>query len=70
MHPRLLRDLADIIAKSLSILSERSWQLGEVPVNWKKGSIVSIFKKGRKEEPGNYGPVSLTSVSGETMEHS
>lgn len=48
----------------LSILSERSWQSEEIPGDCKKANITPVFQKGKKENPGNYKPVSLTSVPG------
>jgi len=62
MHPRVLRELADVIAEPLSITFERSLRTGEVPEDWGKAIVTPIFKTGKKEDPGNYRPVSLTSI--------
>ncbi|PKU42867.1 rna-directed dna polymerase from mobile element jockey- hypothetical protein [Limosa lapponica baueri] len=68
MHPRELRELADVIAESLSIVFGRSWRTGEVPEDWRKANITPDFKKGKMEDPGKYKPVSLTCVCGKVME--
>ncbi|TRZ07879.1 hypothetical protein HGM15179_019227 [Zosterops borbonicus] len=43
--------------------------LGEVPEDWKKANATLVIKKGKKEYPGNYQPVSLASIPGKVMEH-
>jgi len=39
-----------------------------VPEDWRKASVTPVFRKGKKEDPGNYSPFSLTSVLGKMME--
>jgi len=54
MYLRILRKLADLVAKTLLVIFEKPWQSGEVSGDWKKGNITSIFKKSRKDDPMNY----------------
>jgi len=62
IHPRVLRELAENLAKPLSIIYQQSWLIGEVPDDWRISFVTSIYKKGWKEDPRNYRPVSLILV--------
>ncbi|GAB0203692.1 mitochondrial enolase superfamily member 1 [Grus japonensis] len=68
IHPRVLRKLAEALTKPLSIIYQQFWLTGEVPVDWRLANVMPIYMKGRKEDLGNYRPVSLTSVPGKVME--
>jgi len=53
IHSRVLRELA-----------ECSWSTREAPEDWRLANVTPIYKKSHKEDPENYRPVSLTSMSG------
>ena len=38
-----------------------------VPPKWREGHIVNLFKKGDKEDPGNYRGITLLSVVGKVF---
>ncbi|CAM4371744.1 unnamed protein product [Caretta caretta] len=62
LHPRILKELAPEIASPLARIFNESVNSGVVPYDWRTANTVPIFKKGEKSDPGNYRPVSLTSV--------
>ena len=68
VHPRVLRVLAEVIAKLCSTIYQQSWSTGEVPDDWRLANVTLSCKKDCKEDLGNYRPVSLTSVPGNVIE--
>ena len=42
---------------------------GAIPDDWKTANVVPIFKKGDRNRPETYRPVSLTSIACKTLEH-
>jgi len=68
VHPRVLRDLADMVAKTLSIILQQSWLTGDVPADCRLANVTPIFRKSWKNDPASYRPISFTSVPGNVME--
>ena len=68
IHPLMLTRLAEYLKKPLAFLFNKTLETGEVPADWKKANISSIFKKGAKNRAENYRPISLTSIVCKLME--
>ena len=67
-HPLILKEIAEAIAEPLSIIFNKSFNEGCLPEAWKEAHVIPLFKKGKKSQPGNYRPVSLTSIVCKIME--
>ncbi|CAM5124933.1 unnamed protein product [Natator depressus] len=67
-RPGTMKELTEEISEAFASIFEKSWKTGEIPEDWKRAHIVLIYKKRNKGNPGNYRPVSLTSVPGKIME--
>ena len=60
--PKLLKEIVEQINTPLAQLFNFSLEEGIVPSEWKEANITPLFKKGSRNKPENYRPVSLTSV--------
>ena len=57
-----------MISSPLATVMRKTLEEGEVPEDWRTANVSPIYKKGAKHSPGNYRPVSLTSVCCKMME--
>ena len=60
--------MAEALADPLTLVLNKILSTGTLPQLWKDANVTPIFKKGKKSSPGNYRPVSLTSVICKLME--
>ncbi|KAF2344739.1 hypothetical protein FHG87_024505 [Trinorchestia longiramus] len=66
--PRILKETTVIISEPLAKIFTRSLETGIVPEDWKQANLTPISKKGNKQTPNNYRPISLTSFMSKTIE--
>jgi hypothetical protein len=66
--PRILQELENELVDGLTIVFRTSFAESVIPADWKDANVTPIFKKGTKWDPGNYRPVSLTSICCKVME--
>jgi hypothetical protein len=62
IHPRVLKELDEVIVDPITIIYSRSLEASELPSQWKEAEITPIYKKDERYLPKNYRPVSLTSI--------
>ena len=68
IHPRILKELSGVITTPLTLIFRKSVESAKIPKSWKTAIITPLFKKGKKEEPSNYRPVSLTAIASKILE--
>ena len=59
---RILKETAQQIAPSLTLLFNKSLHSVVVPDEWKLANVVPVFKRGIKEHVQNYRPISLLCI--------
>eukprot|EP00061_Rhincodon_typus_P004147 g21848.t1 len=56
LHPRVLKGIIEGIVEALVVIFQESLETGMVPEEWKMVNVTPLFKKGRRQEIGNYRP--------------
>ena len=64
----IISQLLNMYYQLLLVLVPFVLQQGNIPDDWKKALVTPLFKKGNRNNPVNYRPISLTSVCCKLLE--
>ena len=67
--PWFLTEHAAEIAPILANILQDSIESGTVSSRWKSANVCGLFKKGKKSDPSNYRPISLTCIASKILQH-
>jgi hypothetical protein len=68
IHPRVLKNTAASLCTPLQMIFQHSLDTASLPSVWKEANVTALYKKGNKQVPNNYRPVSLTAVPCKILE--
>ena len=68
ISPLLLTKLVDYVTDPMTKIMRASVDRGVLPQDWKNAFVSPIYKKGARNLPENYRPISLTSIACKIME--
>ena len=66
--PKLLKLISTDVLEPLSYIFNLSLSSGQVPQSLKIAKVIPLHKKGDKDKPGNYRPISLLSIFDKVLE--
>lgn len=58
----------DSVHSAVCVLVNAVWSTGYWPLVWRQANVSSLFKSGKRSDPSNYRPISVTSVLARMLE--
>ena len=68
LSSRILKECANVLGPSLTLLFKKSFASGHIPTQWKQANVVPVHKKGNKSQVSNYRPISLLCIVSKVIE--
>ena len=69
LSPRVLKELADVLAEPIASIYKKSLEQEQIPNDWLNARVIPTYKKGQRYDCANYRPISLTCLLCKLLEH-